>query len=257
MAKKIYYYESFSDDIVKNKGQDYQLPESYVWIHEGFFYRLYSLLLYLIAAIAGLVGCYGVLHMRIENRNVIKPYRKVGCYVYGNHTQPIGDVAIPGFVCRYKRVYTIVSPANLGIPFLGKFLPALGALPIPDHIDQIKKLYRAIEKRIDEGGCVIIYPEAHVWPYYTKIRPFPTTSFRYPAKDSAPVFAMTTTYQKRRFGKRPKMVVYLDGPFFADQDLPLKERQKKLCEEVRSTMEARSHNSNCEYVRYEKKADET
>lgn len=255
MNNKVYYYKSFSDDVVTNSGQDYKLPDDYVWIRKGFFSRLASGLLYLVAAVVGFIGCYGVLHMKLRNRHVLKECGKSGCYVYGNHTQPVADVAIPGFLCRFKRVYTVVSPSNLGLPVLGKVLPTLGALPIPQHLNQMKEFYNAMETRIEEGGCVVIYPEAHVWPYYTKIRPYPATSFRYPAKDGAPVFAMTTTYQKRRLGKKPNMVVYLDGPFYPDMKLSLKERQKKLQEQVSASMEKFSQNSNCEYIHYEKVAD--
>ncbi len=48
----------------------------------------------------------------------------------------------------------------------------LGALPVPDSISEYKKFSKAYKKRISDGHPVVIYPEAHVWPYYTGIRPF-------------------------------------------------------------------------------------
>ena len=89
----------------------------------------------------------------------------------------------------------------------------------------------------------MIYPEAHVWPYYTKIRPFISASFKYPTKLDAPSFSMTTTYQKRKRGKRPKMVVYIDGPFSGSDS-------RELCEAVKAKMEERSKLSNNEYIEY-------
>ena len=62
------------------------------------------------------------------------------------------------------------------------------------------ELYDAIKKRIEQKKCVVIYPEAHVWEYYTKIRPFPSTSFKFPVNCDVPAFCMTTTYYKRKFG---------------------------------------------------------
>lgn len=31
----------------------------------------------------------------------------------------------------------------------------------------------AIRTRIEEGSFIMVYPEAHIWPYYTGIRDFP------------------------------------------------------------------------------------
>lgn len=42
---------------------------------------------------------------------------------------------------------------------------------------------------------------------------------------------MTTTYQKRKFGKHPKITVYIDGPFFPDSTLT-KKSNKKLHDQV-------------------------
>ena len=61
-------------------------------------------------------------------------------------------------------------------------------------------IFNAIDQIVADKKTILIYPEAHIWPYYTKIRPFPSTSFRYPIKFNVPSFSITTTYQK--VGKR-------------------------------------------------------
>ena len=76
-------------------------------------------------------------------------------------------------------------------------------------------------------NIVTIYPEAHIWPYYTDIRNFKDASFRYPVKYDKPVFCFTNTYQKRR-GKHIRMVTYVEGPFFPDNTLSIKDRKKDL-----------------------------
>lgn len=79
----------------------------------------------------------------------------------------------------------------------------MGALPIADTLHGIKELNRAMEHRLKDGNPIVIYPEAHVWEYYTGIRPFPVTSFKFAAKFGVPVFAMTVTYKNRVFLKDP------------------------------------------------------
>ena len=127
----------------------------------------------------------------------------------------------------------------------------LGAIPTPDDKTAAKNFLQTIEKRIKQKYSVTIYPEAHIWPYYTKIRPFKDVSFKYPVELNVPVFSLTNTYQS--YGKNKiKIVSYIDGPFFAKNELNKKEKQKDLRNIVYETMQERSKNSNVEYIKYVK-----
>lgn len=77
-------------------------------------------------------------------------------------------------------------------------------------------------------------------------------SFRYPIKQGVPAFCLTNTYQKRRYSKKPKMVTYIDGPFFPDETLSPKEKKKKLRDEIYNAMKNRAKSSNVCMIRYEK-----
>ena len=250
--RKTYYYNSYKDDVVQSKNQNYNLKEDYKWIKNNIFYKIYSSIIYFFAYIFGIIYCKYILHVKIKNSKILKKYKGQGYFLYGNHTQIIGDVFIPAYVCKSKRIYTIVSRANLGIKGIGKILPSLGALPIPNTITNMKNFKNAIEKRIKEKKCIVIYPEAHVWPYYTKIRPYEKGAFKYPVDLDAPSFSMTTTYYKRKFGKKPGIIVYIDGPVLTNKELNKKENQEKICEEIHKTMENRSKNSTYEYIEYVK-----
>lgn len=247
---KTYYYKSYNDDFVESKNQNYKLKENYKWIKDNILYRLCSGVLYFLAYIFGFFYCKFGLHVKVKNRKILKKYKKQGYFLYGNHTQPIGDVFIPAYVCNNKRIYTVVSQANLGVSVIGPMLPMLGALPIPDSIKNTKKLLDAIIKRIEQKKCVVIYPEAHVWPYYTKIRPFSTTAFKFPVDCNVASFSMTTTYYKRRFGKKPGIIVYIDGPFIPNDNLTKKENEERICQEIYQSMVDRSNNSTYEYIKY-------
>ena len=126
----------------------------------------------------------------------------------------------------------------------------LGGVPIPTTRRGMRGFCDAVARHAEKNHCVVIYPEAHIWPYYTKIRPFKDVSFRYPVEENKPVFCFTTTYQKRKFSKLPKVTVYIDGPFFPDENLSLKDNRKKLRDLVYETMLERSKNSTYEYVHY-------
>lgn len=248
--KKIYYYDDFDSDVVKSKNQDYVLKDNYKWINKNIFYVIWSYVIYGIFLIISFVYIKLFLHVRIKNRKVLK--NKKNYYLYINHTQEIGDAFIPPFITRYKRPYYVVNKANLGIPVLGRLLPTLGALVIPDGIHDMVKFRKAL-KYYGVKHPVVIYPEAHVWPYYTKIRPFKNSAFQLAVEEEKEVYSATTTYQKSKILKKTKIVVYIDGPFYVDNSLTKKGKSKALAEIVKDKMIERSKMSNVEYAIYKKK----
>ncbi len=245
---KIRYYRSFDQDFSETADQNYQLPEDYRWIRKDIPFRILSALTYGIALIVSSVYCRLFLHVRFRGAKKLRK-EKGGVFLYGNHTQPVGDVFDPALACFPKRIYTLASPANYAIPIVGKLLPYLGALPIGPTIRGMKELTAAIETRLNQNCCIVIYPEAHVWEYCTMIRPFSETAFKFPVKHKKPVYAMTATYQKRRFGKKPAITIYIDGPFFPEDGTP-KEQARSLFQQVYDAMQQRSAVNNCEYIRY-------
>lgn len=256
---KIIYYSSYTEDVVESSNQNYKLKSGYKWINNNVLHRIGSHIIYSIALAAGYIGCKIFFGISYKNKKVFKECRDKGYFIYANHTQPVGDVVIPALSCIRKRVYVIVSQANYGIPVIGKLLSMLGALPVPDSISGYKKFSQAYKERISNGHPVVIYPEAHVWPYYTRIRPFEKTSFRFPAELKVPVYTMTTTYTRRKFlgitTNRPKINVYIDGPYYPDDNLSIKENQQLLHDRVYNTMNMYSKKSDYEYVHYECRAD--
>jgi 1-acyl-sn-glycerol-3-phosphate acyltransferase len=251
-AAETKYFKSLADDFVRSKKQSYRLPESFVWIHTGLCYRVTARYLFLLFQYFALLYCRFVLHVKMKNRSVLRQSQNTGYFLYANHTQPIGDAFMPVRVLSPKRAYIVASPANLGIPVLGPLLPLIGALPLPESIGGIKKLCNAIHLRIAQKSCVVFYPEAHVWPWYTGIRPFPTASFGFPVECDAPSYCMTTTYQKRDHRERPGITIYLDGPYYPDRSLPKMKRKEKLRDDIYRCMERNSLNSTYSYIQYRK-----
>lgn len=200
---------------------------------------------------------YARLKFRVQfvGREKFKSYKNSGYFIYGNHTQPFADTFIPSLGNYPKRNFFIVNPENISMPGLGTLVELLGAIPIPCDLGGMKNFLRSVEDRIRRNYSVTIYPEAHIWPYYTGIRPFKAVSFQYPVKLKCPVFALTNTYHRRRGGGRVKIVTYIDGPFQADESLKPKEAQRKLRDQVYQCMVERSGESDYEYIAYRKREE--
>lgn len=192
---------------------------------------------------------------KIVNKCCLQQAKNNGFFLYGNHTNAIADALIPTMIGHPTGVYVIVHANNVSMPVLGKITPSLGAIPLPDDKEAVKHFNTAIANKISAGKCVTIYPEAHIWPYCTKIRNFKDSSFRYPVQYNTPVYCFTNTYQKRKHSKTPQIVTYVDGPFYPDETLPSRDRRVQLHSQILNTMKERSKNNNVELVQYIKKEE--
>ncbi len=251
MSAEIRYYREYSDDFVQSRNQDAGLPADFSW--EQGNHRLLSSALYWPLALSAFIYSRLILRIRVVNRKALREAGDEGFFLYGNHTQPIGDAFAPACHVFPRRIAGIADPSNLGIPVLGNLLPMLGAIIVPARTKDMKAFIDAVRYCIEKKRAVVIYPEAHVWPYCTFIRPFPDTSFRFPIDMNVPAFSMTTTYQRRMIGKKPRITVYIDGPFRTE--LSGKEGRRKLHEDIAAAMTARSHASTYEYIRYVKEEE--
>ena len=252
--KVIYYSDELNDEFSTAEITPIKIDGDYVYIHRSPFKRFTHFFWYRIVA-TPIAYAYVRLTFghRIKGKYKLKKHWDDGFFMYGNHTQEIGDPFIPNMISFPKTCYMVVHPNNVSMPVLGKITPSLGALPLPEGMKAYKNFLEAIDTRISEGHIVVIYPEAHIWPYYTKIRNFPDTSFAYPAKDGTPVYCFTNTYRKRRFFKHPRIVSYVDGPFYPDMDKPLKLRRKELRDKVYRVMCKRAEKSDHEQIKYIKR----
>ena len=175
------------------------------------------------------------------------PFRAGRFIVYRLFATPL-RIAFP------RAASVVVNPDAVSIPAAGGLVRLLGGVPVPEGIGGLKNFSRDIISAAERGEWVAIYPEAHIWPYYTGIRPFGAAAFMYPAKCGLPVFAYTTVYKKRRFFKKPRREVWVDGPFFAE-GATAKARAESLRAQVYAAMVARAETSDCEYCVYRRVSD--
>lgn len=257
--KRVFYYNSEEDDPIKTEEQEKKekvsLPEGYEFIPENPFVRLYAAILYRGFKVFARFYARFYLHMDIVGREKLKKVKGTGYVIYANHTNPFHDAFSPALVAD-RRIFTIISPVNLKLPGIGKFLPLIGGIPLGTNEKEKKAMNEAVDKRLAQKKCLVIYPEAHVWPYYTKIRKFPAgdRSFKYAVRNNLPVFTMTTTYHRSKVKgqERPDMTVYVDGPFYPDKKLSEDENRAKLAKEAYDSMVKWSKESSYEYFEYKK-----
>lgn len=190
-------------------------------------------------------------HFKIINKKMLKQCRRSGYFLYANHTNVPADGFMPSLICFPKRVYVLVNSLNLSVWGTRNFMAMIGAIPIPTQYSGMRNFRRKLHNTILNGNVIMIYPEAHIWPYYTKIRPFPSVSFTYPVLEKKPVFTFTVTYQKGKW--RTHIKAYVDGPFYPEDTLSMKESVESLRSKAYEAMNMRSKYSTYEKIKYVRK----
>lgn len=252
--KVIYYQDELNDEFSTAKIEPRVIDENYKYKH-GVLWDICSYIMQNIISMPIKV-LYSKIKFRIKyiGKEKLKKCKKQGYFIYANHTQAFSDTFIPSIANYPKRNFLIVNPANVSIKYAKTAIEMLGAIPTPNTKTAMKNFLQTIEEKINKKYSITIYPEAHIWPYYTKIRPFKDVSFKYPVTLNKPCFCITNTYQA--YGKNKdkiKIVSYIDGPFFVKDSLNKKEQQKDLRDRIYKQMGQRSKNSNIEYIKYIKK----
>ncbi|MCD8039963.1 MAG: hypothetical protein LUF82_00395 [Clostridia bacterium] len=255
MQKTYYYTDELNDDFAGTQIESKTLPEGYEFVPKTKGWRIAHFFVYkmFVTPIIKLIKLFS--GTKIKNKQVLKPYKKQGAFIYGNHTSYASDAFLPTEIAFPRSADIVVNPDAVSIKFVSGIVRSCGGIAVPSDLNGLKRFTADVEWTVQNKHWVAIYPEAHIWPYYTGIRPFGPAAFKYPAKIGAPVFAYTTVYKKRLFFKKPKKEVYVDGPFFADDSLSLKVRTQKLRDEVYSAMCERAKLNNCEYASYVKLTD--
>ena len=262
-SERVFYYASEEDDPIKTDEQEKKvevgLPKDYEFIPKNIFVRMYSSVLYRIFWIFGQWYERRYWQAKFYGREKLKEARGKGYVIYANHTNPFHDVFGPAIAANC-RIFTIISPVNLKVPGIGKFLPLIGGLPLGKTKEEKQAFNEAVDIRLKQKKCLVVYPEAHVWPYYTGIKKYPAgdRSFKYASRNNLPVFTMITTYHRRKDRKKgdlPRMDVYLDGPFWPDADKTESENNAILAKKAYDSMVKYSKKSTYEYFKYIKKSD--
>ena len=239
--KTYYYYDERNDDFANNGIDGKPTPENFEYLPKNIFYRIakpivyYFFLVFIFFLATAVTDGYHVHNAKVLRK---RKDRKKGYFVFGNHTTWIGDAVIHPTVAFPKQVYTLVNPDAISIKGAGTLIKMFGAMPTPASRYTYAGYIKATEKLYNNGNPIVIYPEAHIWPKYNKIRDFADVSFNLPVKLGAPCYAKSTVYYRQADG-HTKSKVFYDGPFYPDPTLSPKAAQKDLRDRIHAKMQER------------------
>ena len=257
--KTVYYENALEDDFAGTKIERKPLPENYRYVRKGFFSHVAAFILYWIIAIPLLYLPVKLIYgIKVKGKKNLKVIRRQGAFYYCNHTQIIDALTVQLFISR-KRAYILADQDATSIKGIRTLVTLLGCIPVPANPEEHRKFIDCIEWRIKQRRGISIFPEAHIWPFSTHIRPFKDDSFVYPCELEAPVVPVCVTYRKRKIRKKmaPAVTVHVGKPVYPDMSLDLASRRKKLRDHVYYFMlDTSAEDENEEYIAYVRKSAE-
>ena len=255
----IYYEDELNDDFAGNGITRCEIDESYKYIHTGPVWSFFAFIVYYIIAFP-LVWFFErvIMRVRFVNGGAVRRYKGGPTFLYGNHTGWI-DAFTPNLISVPRRNRIIVSPDTVSIKGLRTAVEMMGAVPVPTSHRAMHAFKEAIEHHHKRNN-ITIFPEAHIWPYFTGVRNFPDTSFAYPAKAGCPVFAFFTAYTEPKgflsCFRRANMTVYVSDPIYAEEGLSEREARRDLRDKVYAFMKEASEKSTYAVKEYKRKEDD-
>ena len=253
-TKTIYWSDELNDDFDKVGLSRPELPKNYKYKRQNPFYIFFTAILYYVIAIPILFLSAFFVGMKTKGRRNYRLVKKEGCFIYSNHVSLWDPIKLQTFAFPGKRINIIGYSDALSIPVANHIIKALGYLPLPlqNDFDNMKRLDDALSYYVNKKHqSVIIYPEAHIWPYYTEIRNFKNGSFSYPAKNLKPVLPVVTLWKKRIFGKKPKQLIKVGTPIYPDPNKSLIENRDYLRNECYEQMKKlAASEAQVSYIKY-------
>ena len=253
-SKTIYWKDEINDDFDEVGLKRPSVPEGYKYKRTNPFNTFVSGILYhgIAKPFLGLYClCKGI---KIKGKENLKKLHGKGAFIYCNHTAITDVFKFQALVFFWRRRVNIIGyPDTLSMPIVRNLARALGYLPLPlqGDVKNMINLMDAMKFYIEKKQFILIYPEAHIWPYYTKIRNFHSGSFNYPARLEAPVLPVVTTWRKSKLCKKPKQTLYILEPIFPDPEKTTAENKEYLYEETLRVMKKCAESvPQYEYIKY-------
>lgn len=255
--KVIYYTDELNDDFEKTSLKRPELPANYKFKRTNKINNFFSDALYYCIAKPVFKVFNFFSGVRIHDSKKLKEYKNQGMFIYSNHTSFFDVFTIQSCVVKHKRVNIVGYTDASTIPVAKHLCRALGYIPLPSSLKGYKDFIEALRwYTVEMKQDVLIYPEAHIWPYYTKIRPFLDSSFHYPAKFNVPILPIVSTFRKRKFFKKPGIDIRIGEPIYPQEALTTTQNKKYLRDECYKQMvDISSSVEQYEYIKYVKKSD--
>lgn len=107
------------------------------------------------------------------------------------------EKAIPRSMPLRKKLFRIIKEGNYtSFPgFYGFLMRNCNTLPLSSNKDTMKKFMKAVDRILQKGHLILIYPEQSLWWNYRKPKPLKKGGYTFAAKNNVPIIPMFITME--------------------------------------------------------------
>lgn len=165
-----------------------------------------------------------------------------GCVITANHFSPL-DSFIMNRVFdlsdRDGEIYRVIKEGNYtSFPgFYGFLMRNCNTLPLSQNRITMLKFMRGVDRILNDGNAVLIYPEQSMWYNYRKPKPLKSGAFDIAVRSNVPVVpTFITMKDSTKIGADGEPIqehtVFVGKPIYPDDTLSKRERSEKMMREV-------------------------
>lgn len=229
----------------------------------NFFFKN-KLLLFITKFLVFIVGIFLIpfgylfLGLRVKGKKKIKSVKKQGAIIISNHVHPLDSFYLV-LTRQSKRIWVTSLMSNMGLPFFGKFVRLLAAVPIPETREGLRNFSKQMAVKLEKGDQVVIFPEAALKPFCDHIRPFKKGAFTLAMRNDVPIIPVVYTFHRAKgpfkwIKRKPCIHLnYLD-PYYPPKDGSRAQNLEKAMNDLNKIMsDFFNETTTYNYVKKEKK----
>lgn len=203
-----------------------EFDENYPYYKDGLFYKTARFFAYLTAYTVGYVVClfkHGIRFVGRENLKKHKEGLSSGCVTICNHVLRYDYMCIMRGICPNFQYYPAWNAKLLDKD--RHCVSFTGGIPVPQKRAGLRAFFKAFDRHMSENAWIHFFPEAAMWPFYQKIRPFKKGAFSLAVKHNQPILPMAFRFRDpgklaKFFGaKEPFASLHIGEPIYPDSSI--------------------------------------
>jgi len=168
--QRVYYYtDPLNDDFALNEIKKKPLPSNFKFHHRSWLYRFLSCLIYFVIAVP-ILWCFAKIRygFKVVGKKKLKKLKLTGYFLYGNHALDDDSYLASVSFNLPRKTYVVANQAVTSIFGIRWFVMMLGALPVPENPEEVKKFLEALECHYRHRDVIMIFP---VSPHLALLHP--------------------------------------------------------------------------------------
>ena len=248
ILKKIEEYERdgrFDEDVEEDPPTIELKPEDINYLRKSFKDKMRTKYAFNLAS-------WFLSYLKHKNQFIIKEIRGIenyaalqsGAMITCNHFSPMDSFVMEMAYRKSKqksngrRFFRVIREGNYtNFPgFYGFLMRNCNTLPLSSNKGTMKKFLKAVDKLLQTGNLILIYPEQSMWWNYRKPRPVKKGAFHFAAKNNVPILPCFITMQDSEFKDGEGLpvqeyTVHVGKPVYPDPEKSLPENVSAMMKE--------------------------